>query len=242
MPFQTSPGPQRCGHASDLSIQPCPPNLFCPSGVSLVCPTAADGDGVSETAQIDESHETMTSASDATLFVRVRSGDGTATRLFYERHAPRVYRTAFRILRDRAASEEVTQDVFVRALSAIGHVREPAAAGAWLSSIAVRMAYDRHRAERRRIHRFIPIEQLRSTSAPASAEPLVADHVRQAIAQLSPKLQIVLVMYELEGHSHAEIAAALKIPVATSKTRLSQARAALRKQLAAYAPLEATHE
>lgn len=175
---------------------------------------------------------------DALLLARIRQGDAAAVRHFYDLYAERVYRTAYRVLRDRPSAEEVTQDVFVRALASVEQLRDASAAGPWLSSITVRLSYDALRAEGRRSLRFVPLDDVRGAAGQAPVEPLVKEHVRQAIARLSQKLQVVLVMYEIEGHSHAEIAASLHIPLGTSKTRLSQARAALRRELAAYAPSE----
>jgi len=181
-------------------------------------------------------------ALDAELVAGVRTGDAGAARRFYDRHADRVYRTAFRLLRDRDAAEEVTQDVFVRALDSLDQLRDAASAGPWLSAIAVRLAYNALRARRRRERRFFSLDHFLGVAAPPPAEPLVADHLRQAIARLSSKLQLVLVMYDLEGYGHAEIAGALGIPLGTSKSRLAQARAALRQELAAYARPELSHD
>ena len=187
-------------------------------------------------ALISDDPEVPVPESDAVLIARIRRGDATAVRRFYDRHADRVYRTAWRVLHDRTAAEEATQDVFVRALSSLDQVRDAAVVGAWLSVIAARTAYDVLRTQRRQWHRFVPLDEAGAAVSQPPADPLVGDHLRQAIARLSSKLQLVLVMYEIEGYSHAEIAAALHIPVATSKTRLFQARAVLREELAVYAP------
>lgn len=194
-------------------------------------------------ALLSNQPEAGLSDTDATLVARIRSGDATAVRPFYDRHADRVYRTAWRVLRDRTDAEAVTQDVFVRALGSLHQVRDSTVLGAWLSAIAARAAYDVLRTKRRQSQRFLTLDHADSTASSASEpDPLLGDHLRHAIAQLSSKLQLVLVMFEVEGHSHAEIAAALGIPEATSKTRLSQARALLRQSLAAYARPEKDDE
>lgn len=206
------------------------------TNVITVHPNAKHGDGVAAPEFIGDKTEEILSETDARLVARIRSGDATAVRPLYDRHADRVYRTAWRVLRDRAEAEAVTQDVFVRALSALDQVRDTTVLSAWLNAIAARAAYDALRSQRRQLRRFLPLDHSDVAAATASqSDPLLGDHLRRAIAGLSSKLQIVLVMYAVEGFNHAEIAAALGIPVATSKTRLSQARALLRLQLAAYA-------
>lgn len=214
------------------------PHLRPSADVSLVHTNAMHGEFLAAPAFISDHPEAGLSDTDATLVARIRSGDSTAVRPFYERHADRVYRTAWRVLRDRADAETVTQDVFVRALNSLHQVRDTTILGAWLSAIAARAAYDLLRSQRREARRFLPLSQADDATATPSPDPLLGDHLRQAIASLSSKLQLVLVMYELEGHSHAEIAVALGIPEATSKTRLSQARAQLRQLLAPYARTE----
>lgn len=219
------------------------PHLLVAPNVSPVRPTDLHGDEVAALAFIGNQPEARLSDTDAVLVTRIRGGDATAAREFYDRHADRVYRTAWRVLRDRDEAETVTQDVFVRALSSLHQVRDTTVLGAWLSAIAARASYDLLRAQRRQSRRFLSLDHADGAIASTpELDPLLADHLREAIASLSSKLQLVLVMYELEGHSHAEIAAALGIPEATSKTRLSQARAVLRQELAAYAPLETDDE
>jgi|GEM_PF-307784 len=218
------------------------PHLLASANVSLVYTNATHGELLAAPALISDHPEAGLSDTDATLVARIRSGDETAVRPFYERHADRVYRTAWRVLRDRGDAETVTQDVFVRALNSLHQVRDTTILGAWLSAIAARASYDLLRTQRRESRRFLPLSQADEATAAPSPDPLLGDHLRQAIASLSSKLQLVLVMYELDGHSHAEIAAALGIPEATSKTRLSQARAQLRQLLAAYARTENDHE
>jgi RNA polymerase sigma-70 factor (ECF subfamily) len=66
-------------------------------------------------------------------------------------------------------------------------------------------------------------------------EPILRDRLQVAIEALPDGQRDVLTMF-IEGYGHAEIAATLDIPVATSKTRLFHARATLRQALGAYAP------
>jgi RNA polymerase sigma-70 factor (ECF subfamily) len=62
-------------------------------------------------------------------------------------------------------------------------------------------------------------------------DPDLAEHLSAAVAKLSPKLQVVFVMHDIEEYTHNDISAALGIPVGTSKARLHGARARLRALL-----------
>lgn len=59
-------------------------------------------------------------------------------------------------------------------------------------------------------------------------------HVRAAIATLPPKLRAVVVLHDMEGCSYEEAAQAVGCPVGTVKSRLFNARAALKRKLSAY--------
>ena len=215
----------------ELSIPP--QNLFARGIVSFGAPSAANRSPLASADSIQRT-DPVPEDTDAALVARLRAGSDGAARALYDRHAERVYRAAYRVLRERDAAEEVVQDAFVKGFDSLGQLRDAGVVGAWLTSIAVRLAYDALRARQRQARRMVDLDAARTSAVGPPGDPLMIDHVREAIAGLSPRLRAVLVMYELEGWAHAEIATALGIPEATSKTRLFQARATLRHALRAY--------
>src|ERR671933_2754245 len=73
---------------------------------------------------------------DAALVRRSLRGDGDAFAALFDRHAPRVYALAYQILGDRAEAEDITQDAFLQALSALPTLRQPDNFGGWVARVA----------------------------------------------------------------------------------------------------------
>src|SRR5438132_14039473 len=73
---------------------------------------------------------------DAELVLRSLRGDEDAFAALFDRHAPRVYALAYQLLGDRTEAEDITQDAFLQALSALPTLRQPGVFGAWVARIA----------------------------------------------------------------------------------------------------------
>src|SRR5262249_515110 len=88
---------------------------------------------------------------DATLVGRARAGDAGAFEALFDRHWEPVFRITQRLLRDEAAAEDVTQEVFVAAYRKLGGFRGESLFSTWLHRIAVNRALEwRRTGERRR--------------------------------------------------------------------------------------------
>ena len=164
---------------------------------------------------------------------RAATGDLVAARDLYEAHVDRVFRLAFRMTRNRELAEDLTQDTFVRAFTRLQTFRGDAAFSTWLHTIAVSVVLNGLRRVRRlRSHEedFDAAESLGAPPPPADA------HLRRRLAvaldALPESHRMVLVMHDLEGYSHEEIAAAMGMAAGTSRAQLSRARAKLRELLA----------
>jgi RNA polymerase sigma-70 factor, ECF subfamily len=141
-----------------------------------------------------------------------------------------VYRVTMAILGDEADARDAAQDTFVTAWRQIRSVRDPERFDAWLQRVAVNAARMTHRSRRRRGVREIPQSRLGS----ARAQPLIDDSAAAdarlldaALRTLDIDQRSILVLHHLEGHSIAEMASMLDIPVGTVKSRLHAARRAL---------------
>jgi len=155
----------------------------------------------------------------------VAQGDEAAFRALYRRHTPRLYRTALRIAAgDAGEAEEIAHDAWIRAVSRFGSFEWRARLSTWLVSIALNCARERRRAagmvEALEIDPPMPDRDLEN--APARID------VERALAQLPPRYREVVVLHELEGFTHEEIAELLGIEPGTSKSQLHQARRRLR--------------
>lgn len=176
--------------------------------------------------------------SDAELLAGCRAGDAAAQRALFDRHRDRVYTIALHYLKgDEAGALDVTQDVFVRVFRTLGTFRGDARIGTWLYRIVVNACLDELR-RRRRVLYFGDVPPALHPAVPAlEPEGLDAD-VAAALAALTPKLRMVVLLRHFEDLSYDEMAAALHCSPGTVASRLSRAHALLAQALAHRAPGE----
>ncbi len=161
---------------------------------------------------------------------RAAAGDRAAFETLYREHAGRVYALCLRLAGDAARAEDYTQDVFVRAWERLGSFRGEAAFSSWLHRLAVNVVLQDRRAERRRLRRVEPTDDL--GAAPARRDRIAARlDLETAIAALPDAARQVFVLYDIEGYGHAEIGGLLGIAEGTSKAHLHRARRLLREAL-----------
>jgi RNA polymerase sigma-70 factor (ECF subfamily) len=143
----------------------------------------------------------------------------------YRRHASALMALAYRLLMSRADAEDVVHDLFVGLPEALRHYEERGSMESWLKRIVVRLALSRIRARRE-----IPLDAAPDVGVPPRD---MLNHVtlERAVAELSPSLRAVLMLKEVEGFSHAEIAGMLGISVGASEVRLHRALRQLRAAL-----------
>jgi len=167
------------------------------------------------------------------LIARVIAGDRLAGRALYDTHAPRVYSLAYRLSGDAEKAREFTQDTFIRAFSRLSQFRGDAAFSTWLHRITVTVVSNARRSEVR-IAREVTLDEAHSIEAAPVAEPDLKECIARAVEELSDAYRTTLIMHDIEGYTHAEIAEILGVPEGTCKSRLSAARAQLREALAAF--------
>ena len=173
---------------------------------------------------------------DAGLIARVLGGDRQAARTLYDAHAPRVYRTTYRLAGDETVAQECTQEAFVRAFQRLDRFRGDAALSTWLTRIAVTVTLNALRQRRRWGARETALDDAGDLPAaePYGLEVDVRERVAQAIDALPEMYRAVVVLHDVEGYTHGEIGTMLGVPEGTCKTRLFVARRKLREMLAVY--------
>ena len=165
--------------------------------------------------------------SDAKLAADAVRGSPDALAELYSRYARQLLAIAYRLLQRREDAEDVVHDVFVGLPEALRRYQERGSLGPWLRTITARTALMRLRRESAR-------SQVGLDEAKLSAVQKAPDTgltIEQALRALSPNLRAVLVLKEIEGFSHAEIAAMLDISIGASEVRLHRALKALRTML-----------
>lgn len=166
------------------------------------------------------------------LVARARDRDEEAFRVLVDLHRDRALGLALRITRSRADAEDVAQEAFARAWSALPRFRGESAFGTWLHRIVARRALDRAETLRVRRGREAVLDDAERAEAPEPAvarDPLLAARLERLMAELTPPQRAVLTLFY--GHDHAveDIAVSLGMPENTVKTHLARARAALRE-------------
>jgi RNA polymerase sigma factor (sigma-70 family) len=153
-------------------------------------------------------------------------------RLFLQEY-PKVVAIAYRVLGDRAAAEDVAQEVFLRFHRSFSPDSERASG--WLHAAAAHSALNVIRGERRRAQRETTHARDRSQPTVADPERLVEAaeqrrDVRRALSRL-PDRSAAILMLRYSGLSYAEVATALRIRVGNVGTLLRRAEDALRKEV-----------
>ena len=187
-----------------------------------------------------------TSPSDAELVRRAQDGDVDAFGLLVERHQDYVYNSVFHLVGDEKDTEDLAQEVFVRAFDHLDGFEGRSKFSTWVYGIMLNTVRSHWRRSKRR--NMLSLERAREDEtrpdiAPAAETdgPLRATlrgedvaAVRSAIAELSENLREIIVLRDIRGMAYAELASVLDVPEGTVKSRLYRARQELKQLLEPY--------
>ena len=199
-------------------------------------------------AQIDGAQ--TPSPSDDELIARARAKDFAAFETLLGRYEDKVYRLAFRIVRNETDSKEILQETFVSIWRKLDTFKGDSQFGSWVYRIATNAALMRLRSQRRHPEvstEELPIGYLDNYGQPAPAgenwskrpddqlqSSELRTHIQSAVDALPDIYRTVFIVRDVEGLSTEETAEALGISVPTVKTRLHRARIALRDAIGGY--------
>lgn len=180
-------------------------------------------------------------STDGELVAAARAGDGAALGLLLERHRPRLFATALRLLGYRPDADDAVQETCLIAMQHIGSVRDPEAVGAWLQAVVRRSCLqDQRRRQRGEILTDSIPDVLDGSPDPEERiERLeLRDWIWGALQRLPESLRVsAMLRYFGSYDSYDELAAILGIPIGTVRSRLSEARIKLADALLASAGL-----
>lgn len=171
---------------------------------------------------------------DAALARRAALSDVAAFEQLYRRHHRRVHGVVVRLVgRAGTQAEDLTQDAFVRAWQALPAFRFESTVATWLHRLAVNTALMALRSRRSRPwHEDDDDDALSSLSvADTASQAAIGRDLASAVAALPPRARAVLVLHDVEGWTHDEIAEALEMAVGSSKAHLHRARSLLRTRI-----------
>ncbi|GAB4453487.1 MAG: RNA polymerase sigma factor RpoE [Armatimonadaceae bacterium] len=190
--------------------------------------------------------------SDSSLVARCQKADLAAFNEIVARYKNKIFSYLYRMTGSAEDAEDLTQEVFVRMYTNIGSFRAESSLSTWLFRIAGNLCVDSYRRGKKSrglVHSLdAPLTGDDGEGAPATRdvpdvsqapETLVgrkelAEHIQMALQKLPPKLRSAIVMHDIEGMAYEEIAVAEGIPLGTVKSRIFNARVALREHLRPY--------
>jgi RNA polymerase sigma-70 factor (ECF subfamily) len=163
---------------------------------------------------------------------RARGGDLDAFADLVRHHQRLVFGIACRMLDDRAAAEDLAQDVFVQLHRHLATIESDAHLGSWLRRVITHRAIDAVRERRRR-----PVTPLEAVAEPASTpagepDPLLVRSLRTEVASLPAAARAVMVLRYQRELGPVEIAETLDMPLNTVKSHLKRSLAVLRAKCA----------
>ncbi len=208
----------------------------------MTSPSATEQKDQAQIAALSNVEQAQTrelSEKDAITFAQ--RGDATAFERLYHLHSSRVYALCLRMTCDPPAAEDLLQDTFIMVFRKIRTFRGESAFSTWLHRIAVNLALMRRRKK------SASETSLQETGDPktdhpghveelAISDPLLTSsldrlHLQRALEQLQPFQKLVVVLHDIQGYKHTEIAKMLDWSIGNSKSRLHRARARLRELL-----------
>mgnify|MGYP001813932867 CR=1 FL=1 len=170
---------------------------------------------------------------DAVLVERYLAGDVNAFDELMRAHEDRVFAVCLRMLRDRDAALDATQETFITVFRKASSFAGQSAFGTWLYRVAVNTCYDAMRRQGRRA--TDPLPETTDPPDPSVGDEMSAVEVRPeieaALAELPAEFRAAVILGDLEGLGLQTVSEVLGVPVGTVKSRLFRGRRILAEQL-----------
>lgn len=172
---------------------------------------------------------------EAAIVARARAGDRDAFGVLVDAYQGAVRRVTRAVLHDEDEADDAAQDAFLSILTKLEQYDPHRPFRPWLMRIAANVAIDRKR--RRQVRQGPPLE---GGPEATSFEPsphayaersALRERLESALRHLPERYRVALVLYDVEGYSHPEIAEILGIPVGTVRSAVFHARRTLRPLL-----------
>ncbi len=184
---------------------------------------------------------------DVVLVERVKNGDIVAFDILTRKYRERLYRAVYNMVSNREDAMDITQTAFIKAFSSIKSFKGNSMFYTWLYRIAINQSISF--IKRARLRRFFSLDNTDETLASAEVLEKLSENrgaergivlnelkekLNEALQTLSIKHRTVIVLFEIEGLSHQEIAKITNTSQATVRTRLHYAKLQLREKLKDY--------
>jgi RNA polymerase sigma-70 factor (ECF subfamily) len=167
---------------------------------------------------------------DGAVLRRAQRGDHGAFHEIVDQYEGRLRVLAYHLLRDADQMNDALQDTFVKAWSGLPDFRGDAALGTWLHQVCYRVCLDYLRRQKVRPAGEKLTDEL-ADPADDVGDLDLREQVTAALGRLPVEQRAILLLVDREGYDYGTVAEALEVPVGTVASRLSLARAAMRRAL-----------
>jgi RNA polymerase sigma-70 factor (ECF subfamily) len=184
------------------------------------------------TVEIAMEKEKKLFANDLDLIAQAQAGDKDAFVRLYRQHIGHIYATCLRMLADGLRAEEMAQETIARAWKMLSSFRGESPFGGWIHRIAVNAVLDHIRNEQKLSVKIMftgDIEEYDAEEEHISPEESL--DLEEAISSLPKQARAILILHDIEGYRHREIAKMLDIAPGTSKAQLHRARLLVKERL-----------
>ena len=178
-------------------------------------------------------------AGDSELIQRCLQGDSAAWDALVRAHWRSVFKIAYQFVARLDEAEDLTQDIFVRVLTALATFDRRANFETWLTRVSRNLCIDHYRRRRREEGKFtdeidpdaIPLDELvRPPDATLEQRDQIA-MVRRALSRLPPMYREAVMLRDIHELPYEEVARRLQLPDGTVKSRINRGRKELARQL-----------
>ncbi len=153
----------------------------------------------------------------------------SAFQALYRAKTPHLYRMALRLTQDEASSEELVQEMWVVAIKKLAHFEWRSELKTWLTGILINLSRAKRKAMER--EQSLDVAELEVHVASTEMQLINANDLENGIGTLPPGYRQIIILHDIEGYKHREIAELLDISEGTSKSQLFHARKMLREYL-----------
>jgi RNA polymerase sigma-70 factor (ECF subfamily) len=186
---------------------------------------------------------------DRTLAARARDGDETAFEELIRQYHGKLYGLIYNMTSNREDTEDLLQEVFAKAHGSLHRFQGKSSFYTWIYRIAINRTINYLKRRRKRqtlsldaidgaVERDRAYLELSSRESPVRDVRLaeLQERLNKALQTLSEKHRTVVVMHDIQGIPHQEIAAMLGVSEGTLRSRLFYARQQLQSELSEFAP------
>jgi RNA polymerase sigma-70 factor (ECF subfamily) len=175
--------------------------------------------------------------SDEVIITLVHQGEQGAFRILVERYQERIRNLIYSIFHEQQVVDDLSQEVFIKAYEALPQFRFQSSFYTWLYRIAVNKSRDELR--KRKVRRWFSLQTMLESGDKDLGSKIVVEQYDNELQELlaaglktlPEKYRIAIILKDVDGLSYEEIAEIMECEIGTVKSRLSRARAMLRKVL-----------